>query len=261
MKIASESFIRAKPLIISRTAFTLPPLEKVFDLGIDKYLEYLYAIIMDFDAFRSNEEIQAAGEMSDFDLFIYLLFADNGYKEIFFESVEFFSGDRFVLTENGIASIKKRLPDGAEVPVDSEEDGELFLHDLLTEVFWTTLRKAFCVGHWVPVPQDKGKLTGKAAEIAEKLRRNKEEVARIKAKNQKTEASTDVYELVASVAANSPSYNLFNIWDLNYYQFFDHFKRIQLKEEYQYSLEQILAGVDPKKLDIRHWSSSIQTQN
>lgn len=260
MKAIHEKFIRAKPFEINKTIIRLPSLEKIFDLEIDEYFEYLYSLVMDFDSIRGSEALNPDIYYSDYELFILILLSDEKFKETSLKALEFFTGDRFVFTEQAIVSARKKTSDGVLHPLSEEVDGEFVIYDILTEELWQKIREALAIAHWIPLPIERGPLKGKAAEIADKIRRNKEEVARIKAKQNKGNGSTEIYELIASIASRSPSYNLFNVWQLTYYQFFDQFKRTQLDEEYRYSLEQILAGVDPKKLEIRHWSSSILTQ-
>ena len=257
---AHESFIRGKPFKIEKTSIFLPTLEEIYELGPEKYFEYLYAIIMDFDKMRGSIETKEDTYYTDYDLFIILLMSDKDFLKTALEALEFFTKDRFIFTEAAIGSIRRQTSD-KKLHYLSEEgiEGELVLHDILTSSLWLKIREVLCIAHWIPMPEERGPLKGKAAEIADKLRRNKEEVARLKAKKNKGQESPDIYEIIASVCARSPSYNLFNVWQLSYYQFFDQFKRIHLDEEYKYSLEQILAGVDPKKLEIRHWSSSILT--
>lgn len=258
MKKLHERLIRGLSYKIEKVSVKLPSLEEVFDMGVDLYLERLYSIIMDYDPIRAHDFFQGEESYSDFDIFLMLLLSDEKFKENFFEALELFTSDRFILGEDMIVSVRKKLPNGETVPMSSQEEGEVVPYAPLTETIWRGLREVLSLAHWVPLPRETPKLTGKSAEIAAKLRRNKEEVARIKAKSGSKD-SIEVYELISSFCACSPSYNLFNVWSLSYYQFFDQLKRIQLKEEYEYSLEQILAGVDPKKLDIRHWTSSIQT--
>lgn len=255
-----ESFIRGKPFQIGKTSIYLPTLEQLYEIGSDKYFEYLYALIMDFDKIRGSEEINKETYYSDYELFLLLLMSDSIFLKTALEALEFFTKDRFVFAESALGSIRRQDSSGNLHHISENGEGELVLYDILTPELWLTIREALCLAHWTPMPVERGPLNGKAAEIADKLRRNKEEVARLKAKKNGGKDTSDIYEIIASVCARSPSYNLFNIWQLSYYQFFDQFKRIHLDEEYKYSLEQILAGVDPKKLEIRHWSSSILTQ-
>lgn len=257
---AHESFIRGKSFKIEKTSIFLPTLDEIYEKGPDLYFEYLYSLIMDFDKMRGAIGTTENIYYTDYDLFISLLMSDESFLKTALEALEFFTKDRFIFTETAIGSLRRQTPDGKLHYMSEEVEGELTLYDILTPELWIKIREILCLAHWTPVPVERGPLKGKAAEIADKLRRNKEEVARLKAKKNKGQESPDIYEIIASVCARSPSYNLFNVWQLSYYQFFDQFKRIHLDEEYKYSLEQILAGVDPKKLEIRHWSSSILTE-
>lgn len=65
----------------------------------------------------------------------------------------------------------------------------------------------------------------KAQQIYEKIQAKKAE----KQKMQKQSSSsfiTSLPNLISAVAAYSPTYNLFNIWDLTVYQFYDQFARL-----------------------------------
>ena len=261
MKEAHESFIRGKPYKINKTSIYLPTLSQIYEKGLDVYFEYLYVLIMDFDKIRGNDELNKETYYTDYELFILLLLSDQNFLNTALKALEYFTKDRFIFTETAIGSIRRKTSDGELHYASEQVDGELVLYDVLTPDLWLKIREALSLAHWVPVPEERGPLKGKAAEIADKLRRNKEEVARLKAKKNKGQPSTEIYELIASVCAHSTQYNLFNIWELSYYQFFDQFKRLQLDEEYEFSLKQILAGVDPKKLKLLHWTSSILTPN
>ena len=258
---AHESFIRGKPFKIGKTSIFLPTLDEIYEKELDLYFEYLYSLIMDFDKMRGSIETKENTYYTDYDLFIVLLLSDESFLKTALEALEYFTKDRFIFTETAIGSIRRKTSDGELHYASEQVDGELVLYDVLTPDLWLKIREVLSLAHWVSVPEERGPLTGKAAEIADKLRRNKEEVARLKAKKNEGQPSTEIYELIASVCAHSTQYNLFNIWELSYYQFFDQFKRLQLDEEYEFSLKQILAGVDPKKLKLLHWTSSILTPN
>lgn len=68
------------------------------------------------------------------------------------------------------------------------------------------------------------------------------------------EIKYDFADLVSAVCVKSPSYNLFNIWDLTMYQFIDQFKRLKLIDDYGVSIQSIMQG---SKVQATHWISKM----
>lgn len=248
MRITHETLIRAKPLKIDQSLLYLPTLEEIFDLGVNIYLEYLQAIILDMS--ELSLEFDEEEQFSDYQIFLMLVLTDKNFKDTFFEAMEFFTKDTFVFEEGVIVSLKKEEgPDGVI---------ELKFHQIFSEEFWNEIRQKLSIAHWQPEPKKVQYASARARAIMKKIQKNKEEVQRIKAKKGQS-SSLDLYEIIGSVCTHSNSYNLFNVWGLTYYQFFDHYYRLNIDDNYHFSLQSILAGADPKKVKIEHWASSIKT--
>lgn len=236
-----EKLLRSKPIFLGKTAVRIPTLDEIFEIGTLKYYEYLQSIILDF------MELEIPGlpeDITEFELFYLVFSSDKDFLNSFLEGLQLFTGDTFVTEENLIFSIEK----------DSE--GHFKVKDVLTEEKWVELREVLSAGHWQKTPKKYSYKDNKAKQIMKKLQENKKLVQKIKSKNGET--GLELYELVGSVAAISKSYNLFNIWGLTYYQFFDQYYRIDAGDKYKFSLQSLLAGADPKKIEIGHWASSIK---
>lgn len=97
----------------------------------------------------------------------------------------------------------------------------------------------------------------KAKEIKEKLEKANKKINKHK-KNENNEPLTleDLVSVISS-SNNDNGINLFNVWDLNMYQFDNQFNRMKMLEDYDVNIRQVLAGVDPDKLDLKHWMSKI----
>lgn len=249
MKLIHEQLIRAKPIEIDKTSITLPTLGEIFDLGVYRYLEYLQSIVIDISQLSLDDAMFEDNNFTDYEIFLLLILTSGDFKNTFFEAMQYFTGDTFIMEGSVIISLKKV----------KEESGRVSLtpHQVLTEQFWTELRKALTLAHWQDEPKRYDYASAKAKAVMEKLRKNREEVQRIKAKKGQSE-SLELYELIGSVCTHSKSYNLFNVWNLTYYQFFDHYYRLNINDDYHFSLQSILAGADPKKVKIEHWASSIK---
>ena len=130
---------------------------------------------------------------------------------------------------------------------------------MLTESYWLELRKTLRLAHWLPEPEKYDFTNDKARKLMEKIKKNQERVRKLK--ERKGTGSSELYELIGATCSYSPSYNLLNVWDLTYYQFFDHYYRLTISDNYRFSMQSLLAGADPKKMKIEHWSSPIKHDN
>lgn len=249
MRIYQEKLLRAVPVKLDKTLIYIPTLNEIFDFGLLDYMECLQSIIIDLSEIEFKQVEGNETQLSDFEIFLLLVFTNASFKNTFFKAMQLFTKDTFVLEQGVIVSLKQ----------ESTEDGKasFVFNQFVDEKFWTELRKILTLAHWQKEPKHYQYMSPKAREMMEKLRKNKEEVQRIKAKKGGSD-SLELYELVGSVCSHSSSYNLFNVWDLTYYQFFDHYYRLNVNDSYHFSLQSILAGADPKKVKVEHWASSIQ---
>ena len=89
--------------------------------------------------------------------------------------------------------------------------------------------------------------------------RKKLKLAKAKAKRKDRDDSKkiDFYLFVSALCVFSPSYNLFNVWDLTIYQFYIQFKMNQFKEDYESNVKIALSGMSKKKIDLQYWIKQI----
>lgn len=90
----------------------------------------------------------------------------------------------------------------------------------------------------------------KADEIKRKIEENKRIVA--KSKNKKKE-HIGLEDHFLSFIVVDKSYMLETAQNLTYYQFLKMLKKHQIVENYDLGIKQLLAGADPKKVDVKHW--------
>lgn len=95
----------------------------------------------------------------------------------------------------------------------------------------------------------------KAQEIAERLKKAKEKINKLKAKN---EEELSLSDLISAFAFYNHSVDITKVWNFTIYQFNDQFKRMQLVEKYDLDVQQILQGADPNKVKIKHFISKLE---
>jgi hypothetical protein len=97
------------------------------------------------------------------------------------------------------------------------------------------------------------KMSDKARQIAEKMKKSKKEVAKAKAKNSE---DIDFADILSAVSTKSNTYNKHTIWDATIYQVYDEYKRLEMISGYETN---ILAMIQGAKIDnLKHWSSKME---
>lgn len=94
----------------------------------------------------------------------------------------------------------------------------------------------------------------KAAAIIKKIKEGR------KVREKKNKTNLSFLDLVASLAAKGNGLNAINVWDLTYYAFNDQFKRMQMIEEYESAKSSLLAGANPKKVELKNWLRPIENE-
>jgi hypothetical protein len=99
----------------------------------------------------------------------------------------------------------------------------------------------------------------KARKLAEQMERNRERVEakkKIQQQNEKGEdGEIDISDIISAVSSKSHSINKLNIWELTLYQLYDEYSRLELIDNYDFSVKAMMAGA--KEVDLKHWSSRI----
>jgi len=65
----------------------------------------------------------------------------------------------------------------------------------------------------------------------------------------------DISDIISAVSSKSNSINKLNIWSLTLYQMYDEYSRLELIDNYDFSIRAMMAGAE--KVDLKHWSSKI----
>jgi hypothetical protein len=91
-----------------------------------------------------------------------------------------------------------------------------------------------------------------------KMMKEKVEAKKNEQKNQDDgNSEIDISDIISAVSTKSYSMNKFNIWDLTLYQLYDEYGRLELIDEYDFSIRAMMAGAEAKKIKLKHWSSKL----
>lgn len=98
----------------------------------------------------------------------------------------------------------------------------------------------------------------RAKEILEKRKKARDLVAKAKSKDSDDGEPLTFADLVSILASNGNGVTPFNVWDMNIYLFNNQFNRMKMLDDYDVNIRSLLAGADPKKIELKHWMSKIK---
>ena len=90
--------------------------------------------------------------------------------------------------------------------------------------------------------------------LMEKMKRDAERVEKLKKKGQEDEP-IDLADIISAVSSKSYSLNELNIWQLTLYQLYQKYSRLELIDNYDFSVKAMMAGAE--NIDLKHWSSKL----
>jgi len=95
------------------------------------------------------------------------------------------------------------------------------------------------------------------AELKEQMKRMREKVEEAKRlqKANSKEDEIDISEIISAVGSKSHSINKLNIWNFTIYQLYDEYARLEIIDNYEFSIKAMMAGAE--KINLKHWSSRI----
>lgn len=191
-----------------------------------------------------NGEVNPMPDLTDFEL-TYLLceMDDFGFKELYLNAISFIFRDKVNICDRGFYV------------------GELRQNKIINNTNYHELSEIIKVQNCLTKPNSKliqdNPGSEKARELLEKRRQLREKLNKIKNKDNENGEPLTFSDLISILCSNGNGINIFNVWDLSYYAFNDQFNRMKMFEDYQVDIRSILAGADPKEVDIKHWMSRI----
>lgn len=168
-------------------------------------------------------------------------------------AVDFLKNGIYVENENG-----ELVPNEERLESLTEDDMKLITRDNFDQIVEIAL-----IQNYLKKPVDKKKELNPADEatrsLMEQMDKMRKKVEEKKAKKRQAESGDDdqitVATIISSVTAKSNSINKFNVWDLTLYALYDEYARLELIDNYDFSIRAMMAGA--KDIDLKHWSSKI----
>ena len=204
-------------------------------VGVNKYFRYLNLLTI------TKKDIKNLFKQDDVEPFDFILFnsiLNEEFKNEFIEALKYFIKEDVLFVSEMESFIIGKFEE--ERMLNKDNFGEFQIILKLQNFL-----------------EEKNKSNGEndiAKKIKEKIAKGREKVAQIKGINND---NINLSDLIGSLAINT-SLGIDRIWDITYYAFNDQFRRMRMLEQYETSLQSIMAGADPKKVKLEDWIKSIQ---
>ena len=230
----ASKFLRGKP--VSLGLFKLYPLtlDEIFDdIGFNEYNRYLSILCIDSETIKEMLNMGTESNIEPFEYLFASAFHQEESKEIICVGLGLFFKEE-VFVKEGYFQIG--------------ENQENILYQNNFNFFIDILKQQNCINN----EKNKVKVENDAQKkFMEQLRKMKD-----KYKSHKKEQ--DIVDIMSAVSSKHPSINVFNVGELTIYQLIDSYKRLNKIDDYFLSYKSILAGGDPKEINIKHWAEKLE---
>lgn len=210
---------------------------QIAELGENVYGEYCGILTLEIGNPKKHALPEALRNLNTFQLFSLIMKEQSDLRE------KFLSALRYITRESEIGCI----------------NGIFFLGDnFFNEEALVKIKDFICSQNLIKQEEeDYNPADEKAREIQRKLAETKKQVEEIK--KRKASSTPEFSDLITGLVFKSNGAITYSsVWDLTYYQFREALERCQLLDNYELNVRQLLAGADPKKIEVKHWLAKIQ---
>lgn len=233
-KIDKLKLLRGSPILMSDESFFVYPktLGDIEFLGSEKFFKYINLLTI------TKEEIFAMVgiDLTPFQFFMLNCMQEGGFKKTFIEALYYFIQEEILIS-----------CEISTIVVGDIQNPRLLVEDNFSE-FQHILSVQNCLDKSTPPVKE---------DDAAKAIKKKLAIANKKINKQKNNDNIEFSDLISSLCVNS-NINILDVWNLSYYAFNDQFKRMKAFENYKEGLQSIMAGADPKKINLKDWITDIQ---
>lgn len=219
--------------------FKAPLLSEIVNLTENIYNQSLSSILFTKNSLEYNEEME---KHSDFEILLSAVNFDDSFRELFFYGINLHLNKEPVLHESGLIYFD-----------------DLSEENILTEEKFNYFKSMVIVANNLQSPKEEEEYKAgneRAAKFMERLKKNKEMVAKAKAKQQ---PPINLHSLISAVGWKAKSFDFIN--QLNIYQLYDGYFRLGVLDNYHYTMQGIYSGtVDGSKIKLPeiNWANVIK---
>ena len=241
-------FQKGSPIFLEDICAIYPAtIGEIVDEGYSNFQKYLSTLLMTKPVSKDKKGVELLNKLSDFEYLLLMSSTDPTVNELLRSAFRFFMHEKDVTFSL----------DPAQIVLGPLEEKHLLTEDKFYDL-QRLLRRLYFIeveGEEIIINKDDAP---EVKALKEKMRRNREQLARAKAKKAAQEHSDLKFsDLIGSMTINHCNLNMANIWDITYYAFHDQLKRMGWRDQFNINNRAALAGAKLKKNQLKHWMRSI----
>ena len=247
-------FQKGSPLLFEDIcAIRSPKLGEVVDVGYANFGKYIQVLMLEKPLVEEDSEMgKLIDELTTFQYFLLICQVDEDVNRIAKEAFKFFTGDDVVFSIEPAQIVFGNLD---EERVMGEEQFFDFRR-LIKRICFLEVDEKEIIVYKDDSPAVKA--------LKKQMMRNRERVAKAKAKKNSQSSAGDGIELsdlIGSLPFGNCGLNMENIWNITYYSFRDQVKRMGWHETFDINQRAALAGAKIKKSQLKHWIKAISSED
>jgi hypothetical protein len=216
--------------------FYAPSLTEIVDLTEENYNMAVSSLLFDKSQLENNEELN---EYSNFQVLLSILQADESFQGFFFYGLNLHLDNPPILHPEGIIYF-----------------GELSKESILTEDKFDYIKRLVRIANNIPEKKAEEEYKAgneRAKKFIEKMKKQREEISKVK------KQKINLHSMISAVGWKAESFDF--ISKLNIYQLYDGFYRLEVIDNYNYTMTGIYTGnIDGSKIKLAdvNWANIIK---
>ncbi len=204
-------------------------LSEIVSVTYEEYNKFLNWLCIDEKTIKQILDI--TDDISVFEFVLYSCKANVEYNNLILSALEFFIKEKISLCNLGFLI----------------KNNKIINQDIFYEII-KIIKLQNCVTE-KEIEEKIKPANERARRMLEQMRKNQEELNKAKKKD-----SLNLYDLISIFAAYSENINIFNVWDLTFYQFNDQFNRLKIMKDFDANLQVLMhCSTKDNKVELKHW--------
>lgn len=252
-------------------------LKEIQDYGYSRYTSNLHWLSLSVDDFIDFTEDKARKDflreqrsnLRAFDFYVKL--GGKEFYEVLINAVSmiFRTNDIEVLNEETIVLDFKKLgimsrDEDGEFVFDEERLSSLSDRDIkiidrnnFDDIVYIVKLQNYIEKPNITETDDSNPADEETRKLMEHMKKMNNKVEEVKKKQSASDnQEIDISDIISAVSSKSNSINKLNIWDFTLYQLYDEYARLELIDNYDFSVKAIISN--GAKIKLNHWSSKIK---
>jgi RNA binding exosome subunit len=239
--------LKGNPIKIDNVGTLYPvKMSDIVDITIEKYNLYLNILCVESEDIKKNYNILE--DISTFQFICLYCIQSDEYKNIVIDALKFFFKDdvSFEFEEEVCKFYLGDIQESRSIGLENFEEIKYII------------KKLNCLVSENEEKEKYNPVNERAREILEKFKKDKETRERINKKESAENGdSLNLFDLVSILAGYGNGINVFNVWDLTFFQFNNQFNRMKILKDYEVNIQILMNTTEPDKVKYQHWLSKI----